>query len=323
MQIKTSPAPAQKYEASPLADWTTVLLPRHPIRGKPYEYNGHSPAPAHNPSPEYLRQSGAYEALDKLSSEELWTKAQSEGGEDARNFLIMKYTPLVERIALKLKKRLSRSQDSDDLISAGRDGLMDAIGNYDCSRNMEFESFAEKRIRGAIFDSLRYMDWVPRLVRHRVAKIEEIKNEFRLKTGLGPTDEEIASSLDVTLDKFYRCYAPLVRLGSLTPRTQSSEKSTRGPYLRVTDFDPAANGRAASPDAELQEQERKEIILGGLSGYERLLVQLYYYQGLTMKEIGLTLGLSESRVSQIHSSILGRLRAREGLESHLRDTVVE
>src|SRR3989344_362678 len=150
--IESSTGSAQLSRVPPLADWTTAPPPRHPIRGTPHENNSHILLPAQNPASEYLRQRRAYEKLRKLSPEELLAKAQSKGGEDARNFLIKRYHPLVDSVALKLKKRLPISRDIDDLISAGREGLMDAIRNYDSSRNSNFVSYARPRVFGAILD---------------------------------------------------------------------------------------------------------------------------------------------------------------------------
>ena len=294
------------------------------------------PAPAQNCTSEYLRRERVYNELSNRPLNELWAAAQGEGGEDARNFLIERYIYLVERVAKKLKKSLPRSEEHGELCSSGTLGLMDAINRYDQLKNVDFEAYATQRIKGAILDGLRSIDWVPRMVRHRTARAEAIREAFKIKTGIEPSDEEIASQLMIPLDEFYRTQGGRAesikqdstsrKLISLTPRTRRSENRDSGPYANTpTGYAKVTNGSMYLPESEVESNMNrrhfKETILSGLSCRDRLALILYYYEGLTHAQIGRALGVCNSRVSQILSNVLERLKAIQGLESKLLDAV--
>jgi RNA polymerase sigma factor FliA len=250
--------------------------------------------------------------LDKRPIEEIWLEYQAARDadprrcEEIRNYLMEKYLPLVRYNAERVHTRLPDEVDIDDLMSAGLFGLMDAIDAFDLERKVKFETYCAPRIRGAILDELRAMDWVPRLVRHRTAKVEGARQKFEMRYGRSPTDDELADFLQLSGDEFEK-----VKRDSSAVATQSiTRKYASSDGVRETrEIDIVREDDEANPLREIQRRDLKDLITRGLSRAERLIVILYYYEGMTMKEIGATLDLSESRVSQMHSSILARLKS--------------
>jgi RNA polymerase sigma factor for flagellar operon FliA len=226
---------------------------------------------------------------------------------DLRNRLIERYYEVVRFTAERMHTRLPSEVDVNDLMSAGLFGLMDAIEAFDPARGVKFETYCAPRIRGAIFDELRSMDWVPRLVRSRTAKLEKVRKEFELTHGRRPTDDEVSSLMNVSgaeYDKLQKDSRP-VGVVSLDRKAFESDSSRD-----VREVDVIEDGRQPNPSEIVQRGDLQALITKGLSRAERLIVILYYYEEMTMKEVGLTLDLSESRVSQMHSSILARLKAQ-------------
>jgi RNA polymerase sigma factor for flagellar operon FliA len=192
-------------------------------------------------------------------------------------------------------------------MSAGQFGLMEAINSFDLERGVKFETYCVTRIRGAIRDELRSMDWVPRLVRHRTAKFEQARQQIELETGQAATQQQVAERLGLQgedLEKLLRDGQP-VGTTSLDRRRFPADSGRE-----VRELDVVKDERQSNPLNDLQRRDLKELITKGLNRAERLIIILYYYEGMTMKEIGATLDLSESRVSQMHSSILARLKAQ-------------
>lgn len=239
--------------------------------------------------------------------EDLWKEYRVLPTKDLRNFLIEKYLELVRFTAERMHMKLPSEVEVDDLMSAGLFGLMDAIDAFDPERGVKFETYCTQRIRGAIFDELRAMDWVPRLVRSRTAKVEKVRKQIEMETGRRATDGEIADRLKVAkpeFDKLQKDSRPvgIVSLNRKWFETDSSKD--------VREIDVIRDSKQESPVQQIQRQDLQTLITKGLSRAERLIVILYYYEEMTMKEIGTTLDLSESRVSQMHSSILARLKAQ-------------
>jgi RNA polymerase sigma factor for flagellar operon FliA len=200
--------------------------------------------------------------------------------------------------------------DVDDLMSAGIFGLVDAIDAFDLQRGVKFETYCAPRIRGAILDELRSMDWVPRLVRHRAAKLEDTVRRLEAELGRAPSEDEIARRLGLNkpdLEKLMRD-AAAVSLVSLSQSFGDSESNRE-----VTELDVLRDERSTDPVTEAQKADVRELVTRGLNRAERLIIVLYYYEQMTMKEIGETLDLSESRVSQMHSAIIERLRGQLAL----------
>lgn len=222
-----------------------------------------------------------------------------------RNELIEAYLPLVRYHAERVWSRLPDEVDLDDLASAGVFGLMDAIDAYDSSRGVKFETYCVPRIRGAMLDELRNMDWVPRLVRSRARKFAEANKELSDKLGRLPTEDELAQRLNVDKVELSRVMndANAANLISLNKKWFETDGSKD-----VSELDLVEDVRGEDPTARLQKSDVIRMVTKGLSYNERMIIILYYYEEMTMKEVGATLDLSESRVSQMHSAIIARLQ---------------
>lgn len=256
---------------------------------------------------EHAEASKAPSKYDGYSTKQLWLEYQRAHGEDLRNFLMEKYLHLVRYNAERIYQRLPDEVDIQDLMSAGMFGLMDAIDAFDLDRGVKFETYCAPRIRGAVLDELRAMDWVPRLVRHRTARVEGARSKFEMEHGRVPTEDELSKSLKMHGEEFdkYSRDSRAVATFSLTRKCFQSDSSRD-----VREIDVIKDESQNNPFTDTQRKDAKDLITKGLSRAERLIVTLYYYEEMTMKEIGATLDLSESRVSQMHSSILARLKAQ-------------
>ena len=236
---------------------------------------------------------------------DLWTAYKSKRTQEVRNRLIENYLPLVKSVAERLHSRMPKEVDVDDLMSEGIFGLMDAIESFDMDRGVKFETFSNQRIKGAILDKLRSLDWVPRLVRSRRHKIEDCYKQFEIKYGRIPTDDELAADMDLTVQEFLELARSATATGIISLNRKYYE--TEGSKT-VREIDVLEDGRIEDPGEDMQRQDIRELVTRGLNQKERLVIILYYYEEMTMKEIGHVLRLSESRVSQMHASILLRLQ---------------
>ena len=243
----------------------------------------------------------------ELSIDQVWEQFYKTHNDQSRNLLMENYRNLVRYCAERLHSKLPDKVELDDLISAGIFGLMDAIDAFDPKRGVKFETYCSPRIRGSILDELRSMDWVPRLVRARAHQLSRATHSLETHLGRKPTEKEIAEELDMNMDEFSRLQrdANAVSLVSLTTKYNEgdSEKDIR-------EIDVIKDERSKNPVIEAQKRDLKNLLTKGLTRAERLIIVLYYYEEMTMKEIGATLDLSESRVSQMHSSIIARLKAQ-------------
>ncbi len=245
--------------------------------------------------------------IEQMPINDVWALYSRTKSPNLRNYFWKRYFPLVKYIAERTYTRLPDEVDVNDLISAGQFGLKDAIDTFDLSRGVKFETFCAPRIKGAILDELRTMDWVPRLVRSRSAKVLVTTDRFKMRHGRAPTEEELASALNVDAEEFDK----ITRDGRAVGTSSLNRKCfTSDGNKDLTEIDTIRDGSQVDPHAEGQRRDVKELVTKGLSRAERLIVILYYYEEMTMKEIGATLDLSESRVSQMHSSILARLKSQ-------------
>lgn len=241
--------------------------------------------------------------------QQYWLDYRAHPTEDLRNRLIENYFPLVRFNAERVWQKLPDGVDLNDLISAGVFGLMDAIEAFDLDRGVKFETYCVPRIRGAMLDELRTMDWVPRLVRSKASKLEAARKEIEAQTGRPPTEVELAAKMQMTLEDFDKMKqeASAVSLVSLNKKWYETDS-----YKDVREIDVIEDTKGEDPTTGIQKKDVMKLVTKGLNRNERLIIILYYYEELTMKDIGQTLGLSESRVSQMHSSIVARLKEQLG-----------
>ena len=237
---------------------------------------------------------------------DLWkTYKQDQSNVELRNQLMERFLSLVRYNAERVWAKLPEGVDLNDLISAGVFGLMDAIDAYDLERGVKFETYCVPRIRGAMLDELRTMDWVPRLVRSKASKLEAARKQVEARLGRPPSDLELAEKMQLSSAEFdkLKSDASAVNLVSLNKKWYETDS-----YKDVREIDILEDGKGEDPTRSIQKRDLMKLVTKGLNRNERLIVILYYYEELTMKEIGNTLGLSESRVSQMHSSIVARLK---------------
>lgn len=230
---------------------------------------------------------------------------RDQSNQDLRNALIERFLPLVRYNAERVWAKLPDGVDLNDLISAGVFGLMDAIEAFDLDRGVKFETYCVPRIRGAMLDELRTMDWVPRLVRSKASKLEAARKEAEAELGRPPSDAEVAKKMGLPMEEYdkHKSEASAVNLVSLNKKWYETDS-----YKDVREIDIIEDTKGEDPTDGIQKRDVMKLVTKGLNRNERLIIILYYYEELTMKEIGTTLGLSESRVSQMHSSIVARLK---------------
>jgi RNA polymerase sigma factor for flagellar operon FliA len=238
--------------------------------------------------------------------EQLWIEFKRDlTNRELRNRLVEIYLPLVKYNGERIWSRLPEGVELDDLISAGVFGLMDAIDAFDLSRGVKFETYCVPRIRGAMLDELRTMDWVPRLVRSKASKLNEALKTIEARLGRQPSEIELAQELCISVAELEKMIldANAVNLISLNKKWYETDS-----YKDVREIDILEDKKGEDPTKRIQRADLMRLVTKGLNRNERLIIILYYYEELTMKEIGATLDLSESRVSQMHSSIVQRLQ---------------
>lgn len=223
----------------------------------------------------------------------------------SRDLLLMEHLPTVRYLARRIHERLPQHVELDDLVSAGVVGLIDAFSKFDYNKKVQFKSYAQFRIRGAILDSLRTLDWSPRELRRKGRAVEEAMRTVMQRVGRSPLEQEVAAQMDLTLDEYHSLLSDLkgLEIGSL--HMDHSEDSG-DEVLAYVPGAPEDNPLFRCLKGEMK--QRLSDAIEELPEKERLVLTLYYFEELTMKEIGLTLGVVESRVSQIHSSAVLRLR---------------
>ncbi len=230
--------------------------------------------------------------------------------EGTRDDVLRQHLPLVRRVVQRLAARKPPHIETDDLVSWGIVGLLDAIAKYDPKKEASFSTYAQFRIRGAILDHLRSLDWVPRSVRQKATLIEKVSHQLEGALGRPPTEDEIAAELGVPLDSYQEL---LTKVGEMS-LFSLEDLGFGGGEERFT-FEAAIDEGDADPLGTLLTRERVSIVaeaIGRLPERERTVVMLYYHEELTMKEVGGVLGLTESRVSQLHSQAMLRLKGYLG-----------
>jgi RNA polymerase sigma factor FliA len=244
-------------------------------------------------------------------TQSLWQEYRKTGDAALRERLILTYAPLVKYVAGRVGSGLPSHVDESDLVQYGLLGLIGAIERYDPGRDIKFETYAIARIKGSIIDELRAMDWVPRSVRARARDIERAIAELEARLGRAPTDEEIAGKLGVSQDELADSLTDISRSSIAALDELWTVSSTGGDQIAL--IDTIEDTQGPEPQSALAETEMKEAIaeaIARLPEREKLVVTLYYYEELTLREIGEVLGVTESRVSQLHTKAVLRLKAR-------------
>jgi RNA polymerase sigma factor for flagellar operon FliA len=243
----------------------------------------------------------------------LWREYTKTKDQGVRDRLILTYAPLVKYVAGRLGSGLPAHVDENDLVSYGLLGLIGAIERFDPNRDIKFETYAIARIKGSIIDELRAMDWVPRSVRSRARDIERAIGELERKLMRAPTDEEISEKLGVTVDDLNESLSEIGRSSIAALDELWTISSGAGGGDAVALLDTIEDTQGPEPQSELAQTELKEALgeaIARLPEREKLVVTLYYYEELTLREIGEVLGVTESRVSQLHTKAILRLKAR-------------
>lgn len=221
------------------------------------------------------------------------------------------YSPLVKYVAGRMSSGLPGHVEESDLISYGLGGLISAIERFDLSREIKFETYAITRIRGAIIDELRNLDWVPRSVRARAREIEKINQKLEAKFQRAPTDDEMATELGVTVDEFQETLLQISNSTIVALDELWNVQDATGDQVSLLDTLP--DREAPDPQALVDQSELRDRIADAIAllpEREKLVVALYYYENLTLREIGEVLGVTESRVSQLHTKAVLRLRSK-------------
>ncbi|HEY7396683.1 MAG TPA: RNA polymerase sigma factor WhiG [Gaiellaceae bacterium] len=243
-------------------------------------------------------------------TQSLWLEFVRTKDKGLRDRLILTYAPLVKYVAGRLGSGLPAHVDESDLVSYGLLGLISAIERYDPERDIKFETYAMARIKGAIIDELRALDWVPRSVRSRAREIERAISELESRLGRAPTDEEIAKKIGISTHELEDSLTDISR-SSIAALDELWSGSGEGDQVSLLDTIEDTTG--PRPAEALDETELREALadaIARLPEREKLVVTLYYYEELTLREIGEVLGVTESRVSQLHTKAVLRLKAR-------------
>ena len=246
-----------------------------------------------------------------IELKDLWRRYKIDGSDKAREQLVVAYSPLVKYVAGRMSSGLPAHVEEADLISYGLLGLINAIERFDLSREIKFETYAITRIKGAIIDELRALDWVPRSVRARAREIEKAHAKLEHQLHRTPTDEEMARELKISTEEFQEALVKIststvVALDELWAVSDSSGDA-------VSLLDTLQDPDAPDPEALLAQSEVKDRLadaIAALPEREKLVIALYYYENLTLREIGEVLGVTESRISQLHTKAVLRLKSR-------------
>lgn len=243
--------------------------------------------------------------------ERLWTEYKEGGSSEARERLILHYSPLVKFVAGRVGAGLPPSVDHADLVSYGFLGLIDAIEKFDLERGYKFETYAIPRIRGGILDELRALDWVPRSVRAKSREIEREMSKLHAELKRDPTDEELAEALRIDVGELQERFGDIAVVSVVALEELLTVGGESGEQVSI--LDTLADEDVEYPGESIEVDETRQALLdaiGDMRERERLVITLYYFEGLTLAKIGEVLGVTESRVSQIHSKAVLFLRSR-------------
>jgi RNA polymerase sigma factor FliA len=258
------------------------------------------------PAPVPIGQNPVEDALNAA-----WRNYKNDESPEARDRLILHYSPLVKYVAGRVAVGLPANIEQADLVSYGIFGLIDAINKYDIDRNIKFETYAISRIRGAIIDELRAIDWVPRSVRFKAREVEKAYTSLENKLKRPPSDQEIAQELGVSDDELSHIYSQLSTISLVALDQLLAVDGEKGDRLSLVET--LEDTKATSPTEAFESEEMKGILgeaINKLPEREKIVVTLYYYEGLTLAQIGKVLHVTESRISQMHTKAVLALRGK-------------
>lgn len=246
--------------------------------------------------------------MDEAGRTKLWEDYAKTKSSDIREKIILEYAPLVKLVAGRLSMYLGYNVEYDDLVGYGVFGLIDAIDKYDNMKAVKFETYASLRIRGAILDQIRKMDWIPRTIRQKQKRIDTAMKEIEASKGRAATDEEIAKSLGISDDE-YNTWQSQMKITGVVSLDEFMESGSEATAIQSTQH------RFDGPEEVIEKSEMKEVLsqaLELLTDKEKKVILLYYYEDLTLKEISNVLEVSESRISQLHTRALQKLKSKMG-----------
>lgn len=246
--------------------------------------------------------------MKEVERQKIWEKYTKNPTQEMREQIIIEYAPLVKIVAGRLSMYLGGNVEYEDLVSYGVLGLIDAIDKFDTNKDVKFETYASLRIRGSILDQIRKMDWIPRTVRQRQRKIDEAIKSLEARTGKTPTDEMLAEELGVSGEELlsWQSQLKVTNVVSLNEFVESGNEPV---------MDAKGNFRFAQPEEVIAETELKRMLKDAmqlLTEKEQKVILLYYYEDLTLKEISRVLEVSESRISQLHTKALQKMKKKMG-----------
>jgi RNA polymerase sigma factor FliA len=263
----------------------------------------------------YQRPSLSVKKTQSNCREEGAFPAQASEGSSVPEELLREHLPMVRFLALRIRERLPQQVEMEDLISAGIVGLMDALQKFDPKKKVQFRTYAQFRVRGAMLDSLRALDWGPRDLRRKGRAVEEAIRSLSATMGKAPTESEVAKQMGLDLNAYQQLLGELSGLELSSLNASPSDDSG----MEALTLIPA--GPEDDPFLQCQSSEMRRLLaeaIAELPERERMVLTLYYYEELTMREVGATMGVVESRVSQLHSSAMARLRVALGASSPSR-----
>lgn len=249
--------------------------------------------------------------MDEAGRKRLWDDYDRTRAPEIREKIILEYAPLVKLVAGRLSMYLGYNVEYEDLVSYGIFGLIDAIDKFDNMKEVKFETYASLRIRGAILDQIRKMDWIPRTIRQKQKKIEAIMKEIELLKGREATDEEIAAKLGITGEEYLEWQSQM-KITNVVSLNEYMEQGSEVPF----EGNRHNTARFEGPEESIEKEELKKVLeetLEILTEKEKKVILLYYYEELTLKEISNILEVSESRISQLHTRALQKMKDKMGV----------
>lgn len=248
--------------------------------------------------------------IDGMTEEEVWKEFKDTGSPRLREAIIVQYAPLVKYVAGKLAVNMPSNVDFDDLVGYGTFGLIDAVNKFSLDKAVKFKTYAVTRIRGSIFDELRSLDWVPRSVRQKAKEVDSTVQILESHLGRSATEEEIADYMNVSVQDFRKT---LLKISGTSLLSLNELWNTGNDNDKVSIQDSIESPAGLQPDVIIEKEEIKRVIAGAITELpekEKQVLVLYYYEELTLKEIGKILEVTESRVSQLHTRAIVRLRGK-------------